>query len=173
MQNYKEIWKDVPSYEGRYQISNLGNVKSIERKDSLGRIVKEKIRAFKYCKNGYHKMTLNGAAGKRTETVHRLVLLAFKGYSKLEVNHINGVKTDNRLENLEYCSHSLNMMHAHLTGLIDNRGEKNGRSKLTRACAERIKYGHQGMTQQAIAKIYGVSIAQVSMIRSGKYWKHI
>jgi hypothetical protein len=99
-------------------------------------------------------------------------MLAFVGESELYVNHINGVKTDNRLENLEYCTQAENHRHAANTGLMA-RGEKNGSSKLTRACAERIKYGHQEMMQKDIAKIYGISRELVSQIRSGKYWKHI
>jgi DNA-binding transcriptional regulator LsrR (DeoR family) len=66
------------------------------------------------------------------------------------------------------------MIHAFNTGLsIPVKGEKHGRSKLTRACAERIKYGHQGMTQKEIAEIYGIAREQVSAIRSGKNWQHI
>lgn len=173
MQSYKEIWKDIPGYEGRYQVSNLGRVKSLRRKDSLGRIVKGKIRAFKYCKNGYHTMTLDGANKRKTEKVHRLVLLAFKGYSTLEVNHINGIKTDNRLENLEYCNHSLNMVHAHLTGLIDNRGEKNGTSKLSRDQVLEIRALKGHLTQSKIAQMFNVSEAQIHKILSKKRWKHI
>jgi len=173
MQSYKEIWKDVPGYEGRYQVSNLGRVKSLRRKDSLGRIVKEKIRAFKYCKNGYHTMTLDGDTRRKTEKVHRLVLLAFKGYSKLEVNHINGVKTDNRLENLEYCNHSSNMMHARLTGLINNKGERSGTSKLSKDQVLEIRSLKGHLTQSKIAEMFNVSEGQIQKILSNKRWKHI
>ena len=99
-------------------------------------------------------------------------MLAFIGESNLEVNHINGIKADNRLENLEYCSRSENIQHAYNSGLSPI-GENHYKSKLTRACADRIKYGHHGMTLQAIARIYGITKQHVSDIRLGRTWKHI
>ena len=165
MQNYEEIWKDAPGYEGRYQVSNLGKVKSLK-------FDKERTLKFGLNRGGYYFVNLCKGGAQKTNSVHRLVMLAFVGKSDLEVNHINGIKTDNRLENLEYCSRSENIQHAYDTGL-KARGENCYNSKLTRACAERIKYGHQGMTQKDIAKIYGIARELVSQIRSGKYWKHI
>ena len=165
MQTYEEIWKDVPGHEGLYQVSNLGRVKSL-------RFGKERILKPTPDKDGYYQVDLwKGGEGK-TNKIHRLVMLAFFGESDLEVNHINGIKTDNRLENLEYCTPSENIQHALDIGLMAI-GENHPNSKLTRACVERIKYGHQGMTQQAISEIYGIARSLVSVIRSGKKWKHI
>ena len=66
------------------------------------------------------------------------------------------------------------MRHAFDTGLASGqKGEKNYGSKLTRACVERIKYGHQGMTQAAIARIYGVLPCNISRIRSGERWTDV
>ena len=168
MQNYEEIWKDAPGYEGRYQVSNLGKVKSL----NYNRTCKEVILKAGKDGRGYLRVVLRKDGNSITNKVHRLVMLAFVGKSDLEVNHINGIKADNRFENLEYCSRSENIQHAYDTGL-KARGENCYNSKLTRACAERIKYGHQGMTQKDIAKIYGIARELVSQIRSGKYWKHI
>ena len=158
MQNYEEIWKDVPGYEGHYQVSNLGRVKSFKRG-------KERVLKPGFGANGYYHVVLYKGSECKINLVHRLVSLAFLGESKLDVNHKNGVKTDNRLENLEYCTKSENIQHAYDTNLIDK--------KLTRACAERIKYGHQGMLQKDIAEIYGITRQLVSLIRSGRAWKHI
>ena len=158
MQSYKEIWKDVPGYEGHYQVSNLGRVKSFKRG-------KERMLKPGLGSKGYYLVVLWKGGEVKTHTIHRLVIRAFWGESKLDVNHKNGVKTDNRLENLEYCTKSENIQHAYDTDLIDK--------KLTRACVERIKYEHQGMTQQSIAEIYGITRQLVSQIRSGKTWKHI
>jgi len=167
MQNYKEIWKDIPNYEGMYQVSNLGRVKSL--KFGKERTLKPGLDGSGYC----HIVLCKGGVQK-DKYIHRLVLLTFVGESELQVNHKNGVKTDNRLENLEYCTRSENAQHAFDTGLnIGRRGEKNSNSKLTRAFAERIKYGHQGMTQKDIAEIYGIARSLVSDIRLGKLWKHI
>jgi hypothetical protein len=165
MQNYEEIWKDVPNYEGVYQVSNLGRVKSLK----WG---KERILKPRYDGYGYAQVGLCKGGERKDYKVHRLMMLAFVDASDLQVNHINGIKADNRLVNLEYCTASENTLHAYKIGLIP-KGENHGRAKLTRACVERIKYGHQGMTQQAISEIYGVSAVQVHMIRSGKSWKHI
>ena len=165
MQSYKEIWKDIPNYEGVYQVSNLGRVKSLK----FGR---DKILKPQEDGGGYMQVGLWKEGGVKKLKVHRLVMHLFIGASDLQVNHKNGIKTDNCLENLEYCTGSQNVQHAFDIGL-SSKGEKHYASKLTRACAERIKYGHQGMTQQEIAKIYGVNKQQVYSIRSGKTWKHI
>jgi hypothetical protein len=167
MQSYKEIWKDVPEYEGLYQVSNLGRVKSLK----FGR---ERILKPQEGKQGYMHVFLYKEGDVKFYRVHRLMMLAFVGESNLQVNHINGIKTDNRLENLEYCTGSQNIKHAFNTGLsVPVKGEKHGRSKITRACVERIKYGHQGVSQKEIARIYGITQSQVSRVRSGRLWKHI
>lgn len=173
----KEVWKDIPNYEGMYQVSNLGRVKSLERFvyfNDTGRTVKERILATRLNKSGYSISALCKGNKMEGKAVHRLVMLVFVGDSELEVNHINGVKTDNRLENLEYCTRSENNQHAYDTGLRKaNKGEDNGLAKLTTADAERIKYGHKDINQSAIAKMYGVDKALISRIRLGKSWKHI
>jgi hypothetical protein len=97
----QEIWKDIPGYEGIYQASSLGNIK---------RIKKNKLIASVLDKNGYCSAHLckNGKGIKWR--CHRLIVMAFIGISKQEVDHINGIKTDNRLENLEYVSKRENQL---------------------------------------------------------------
>lgn len=167
MSKMEEIWKDIPNYEGIYQASNLGRIKSLK-------FGKERVLRHGLHKVGYCYIYLYKRGKGITNLVHRLVAIAFLGESDLQVNHKNGIKSDNRLENLEYCTGSENNKHAYDIGLKAGRkGENNPSSKLTRACVERIKYGHQGMTQRAIAEIYGITQSQVSLIRLGKNWKHI
>jgi hypothetical protein len=167
MKSNIEHWKDIPNYEGLYQVSNLGRVKSLK-------FGKERVLKPRCDSSGYVQVVLCKGGEKKDYRVHRLVMLAFVSESDLQVNHKSGIKTDNRLENLEYCTQSENTIHAYDIGLISPaRGEKHPVSKLTRECAERIKYGHQGITQEEIAKIYGVAQSQVYRIRSGKQWKHI
>ena len=96
----KEIWKDIPNYEG-YQVSNLGRVKSLERIDALGHRLKEKI-LKPQTNSRYYQVCLCKNSKVKKYFVHRLVWIAFNGTipEGLQVNHINEVKTDNRLSNL-------------------------------------------------------------------------
>ena len=170
MQSYKEIWKDVPGYEGHYQVSNLGRVKSLPR-TFFGRTYRGKILSPTIARN-YHHVLFSVNSNKKTLKVHRLVALAFLGESDLQVNHKNGIKTDNRLENLEYCTQSENMNHAVEMGVI-KRGKDVNTNKLNENDVMKIKYGHHNLPQKEIAKLYGVTPASISSIRLGKTWKHI
>lgn len=98
--NNKEIWKDLPWYEWKYFISNLWNIKSYRKKLNP------------YCNQYWYKQTiLLKDKIKKTVLIHRMVLLAFMWDSLLQVNHKNWIKIDNRLENIEYCTHSENQLH--------------------------------------------------------------
>ena len=113
----KEIFKDIPNYEGMYQVSNLGNVKSLPRYRktgtiSNGYITKEKILKKTIFSNGYIIVTLSNCGKKEKKSVHQLVAIAFLGHKpngfKLVVDHINNIKTDNRLENLQIITNREN-----------------------------------------------------------------
>ena len=106
----EEIWRDIAGYEGLYQVSNCGRVKSFYRG---GRILKQSL------KRGYMFVELYLNTNGKIHIVHRLVAQAFipNPLNKLEVNHINGIKTDNRVENLEWVTRSENEQHAYDTGL--------------------------------------------------------
>lgn len=122
-----EFFKDIPNYENHYQISNLGNVKSFKKN-------KEKLLVPVKCRKGYLNIKLSIDGKPKTYKIHRLVLLAFKpdeNFKVAQINHINGIKTDNRVENLEWCDQFHNMQHAIKTGLrTGNIGSINGRAKL-------------------------------------------
>lgn len=118
----QEIWKDVEEFNGVYKISNLGRLKSISRtvKHPKGScVLKEKFLSQVINKKGYieFQITYNGKHYSRK--AHRLVADAFisNPLSLPQVNHINGDKTDNRVENLEWCNNSKNQRHAVRIGL--------------------------------------------------------
>ena len=106
----KEIWKNIKGYEGLYQVSNLGRVKSLERKDNLGRKVNEKILKNRNATHGYIAVILSKDSNKKTYRVHRLVAEAFipNPNKYLEVNHKDENKSNNRIDNLEWCDRKYN-----------------------------------------------------------------
>ncbi|HDP5827287.1 TPA: HNH endonuclease [Staphylococcus aureus] len=110
----KEEWRDIPNYEGLYQVSNLGRVKSLARKTNQtnkNRHIKEKILRQRKQKYGYTEVTLRKNNKRVHHRVHRLVMLAFTGSSELPVNHIDGDKSNNIVSNLEYCTYQENTIH--------------------------------------------------------------
>lgn len=114
-------WKTVVGYEGLYEVNELGQVRSLPRYTTKGRILK--IYTNKH--NGYQYVCLCKNNKSVTRRLHRVVMEAFFGKrDELQINHINGIKNDNRLVNLEYCTQSENMRHAYDMGLEIPRGRK-------------------------------------------------
>ena len=106
----EEIWKDVRGYEGLYAVSNWGRVKSLGNDKSR----KEKILRLSKYGRGYLKVNLWKEGKRTTYIVHRLVLSTFspvENMDELDVNHIDEVKTNNNLNNLEWCTHKENINH--------------------------------------------------------------
>lgn len=109
-----EIWKDIKDYEWLYQISNLWNIKSLERYKknySKKQLVKEKILSIWDNWKWYKVVNLNKFNKSKTFYVHRLVWLSFLENPKKEINHKDWDKSNNRLENLEWCTSSENNQH--------------------------------------------------------------
>ena len=109
----EEVWRDIEGYEGLYQVSNMGRVKSLGRKDRFGRVIKERILEPAVTHNGYLRVGLHVDGKRKMLRVHRLVCEAFHENpdNKSEVNHVNENKTDNRACNLEWSTRTENCNH--------------------------------------------------------------
>lgn len=122
----EEIWKDIKGYEGLYQVSNLGRVRSLAKRDRLGRSHPEKIKSTVDNGGGYLCVNLKRDGRQGMFTVHRLVAQAFLPIieGKNEVNHLDGNKKNNLVDNLQRCNRSENMKHAAIKGLCKNFGQR-------------------------------------------------
>lgn len=120
-----EIWKDIPNYEGLYQISNLGNVKSLYRITNNNHIIHEKILKPQDNNNGYLIVNLYKNNKMKAKLIHRLVAKTFidnpNNYSY--INHIDKNKSNNTVNNLEWCTQSYNVIYS--KGRKVNQYDKN------------------------------------------------
>lgn len=113
----KAIWKDIPGYEGLYQISNLEQIMSKARLDCFGRYVSERIRRLTAGKDGYLLVELSKNGIKKTFKVHRLVAETFipNPNNYTEINHKDENRQNNRASNLEWCSRTYNANYGNHT----------------------------------------------------------
>lgn len=123
----EEIWKDVPEYNGMYQISNLGNIKS-QHYNRMNGQKPGKLLKSTLMKNGYVSLELRMNDTNKRHLVHRLIAEVFipNPNNKPNVNHINGIRNDNRIDNLEWCTQSENILHAFKRGTKIPTGPKKG-----------------------------------------------
>lgn len=186
--SYQENWKPIPDWEGYYEVSDLGRVRSLPRtiicpnnqgqistRSIQGRILKPKLTQF-----GYHTVALCRDAEMRHHFVHRLVCQAFIGprpSEDHEVAHGDAIRTDNRLKNLRWATKQENGADKvrHGNSLI---GEKHAEAKLTEAAAREIiatkGLKRSGARTREMARRFGVSVATIHKVRSDKTrWKHL
>ena len=162
------IIRDIKGYEGLYTVDEFGNVMSVKR----GKLISQ----HKF-PNGYVYVNLHKRGKTKTARVHRVVAETFipNPSECTQVNHKNGLKTDNRLTNLEWCDPRKNMRHAMENGLFDHRGESNPSSKLTVEDVEAIrsKYvrGSKECGTVALGREYNVSNVMIGKIVRNKNWK--
>jgi hypothetical protein len=176
-----EEWRDVKGYEGLYQVSNYGRVKSLERTEKFGefshRTFKSVIKKQREMTKGvgYLITDLSKKRIQKTISIHRLVAENFilNPFSKKEVNHKDGNKLNNQVLNLEWVTPKENIAHAISNGKIDKRGEKSNFSKLTSKKVIQIRKLKGKFSHQKISEKFKVSRANISIILQGKTWKHI
>ena len=195
LNNCAEFWRDIKGYEGLYQISNLGRVKSLHRKyiNQYGEfgekeefIKKQKLSAFNKSQKdtkGYFVVSLaNNDRGKWVR-VHRLVATAFlpNPHNLPEVNHKDGNKQNNNVDNLEWVTRSQNNLHAWRTGLREKGetervkkikehtlGLKNISKEMVLDIFKNCKSGIKGFSARAFANKYGISVQTVCNIKDLK-----
>ena len=160
MENYKVI-KDYPDYA----ITRDGEVCNLK--------TNRKLKPYKD-RTGYICLNITRRSSKIHFKIHRLVAVAYidniNNYP--QVNHINGIKADNRVENLEWCTPSQNIKHAFINKLIISPfGEKHGKSKLTELQVLEIR--NSSLSKKELAVLYNVSERNINFIINRRGWKHI
>lgn len=169
----KEVWKDIDGYNGDYKVSNLGRVKSF-KKDKINGIVMKQDNA----RLGYKRICLCLENVKKNFFIHRLVAKAFidNPYNKPQVNHKNGKPSDNRVENLEWCTASENHLHSYavLNKQIP-KGESHPYAILSKENVINIRklYASGGLLQKEIAEYYNIKRRHVCKIVNRQIWNHI
>jgi hypothetical protein len=163
-----EEWKDIVGYENRYKISTLGRV-YLKTKD--------RVCNLRNHNKGYKYISLYGNdKSEKRFLVHRLVAMAFIENSSIDrncVNHKDGVKTNNSVDNLEWCTRSENNKHASETNLVSN-GSSRWNSKLDDLKIKSIREIYSnGVYQRVIAEKFNITQGQVSMIVNNKNWKQV
>ena len=179
----EEIWKDIPNYEGYYQISNLGKVKALKR-EIKNQYACGRYLALQKNKQGYYYVDLSKDTIRKRFNVHRLVALTFipNPLNKPCINHIDGIKTNNNINNLEWCSYSENTKHAIKNGLWVIKMTDERKNKIATKNKDRcskpvnqllndkiIKTFYSIAQAQCETKIYNLSRAIKTKTRAGGY----
>lgn len=177
----QEIFKPIKGYEGLYEVSNLGRVKSLCKEWICGRNT-PKRKEETIIRNGHRKdydfVSLSKDKKIKYPSIHRLVAEQFiiNYENKPDINHKDGNKRNNYFKNLEWCTKSENQTHAYKKGFqISKKGSQHHQSKLTENDVFEIKElcGKGGKSQREIGELYGIKQAQVSRIVCNKRWNHI
>lgn len=173
-----EVWKDIEGYEGLYQVSNLGRVKSLERIDRLERKVKERMLSIRDNGTGYKFVDLHKNNKAKRFYVHRLVASTFipNPEYKPEVNHLDGDKANNVVFNLCWSTRKENLRHAANTGLT-KRGDQNKLTKIKDADVLFIRENYEAYNEdynaEALAKKFETTENYIKGIVYGKKRKYV
>lgn len=180
-----EVWKDIPGFEGCYQASTFGRIRSLGGSITMANrwgtetTINKKGRVLRpwISKSGYLYI---GLGLKSKKEVHYFVAVTFLGprLHLHQVNHKDGIKTNNDISNLEWCTRSANIKHAFATGL-NHSGSKHGISKLDEQQVTEIKMLLEGKKRYSkpyysdLAKDYGVDRKTIEAIAKNKTWRQI
>ena len=175
-----EEWRPVVGWEGYYSVSSLGRVRSETRrghntKPGRARRLTGKVKRPSQSAWGYLQARMTRGGVPTQKMVHRLVVEAFIGPVEkgFQVDHKNGIKTDNRVENLEIVTPKQNVRHCHATGLTLNHGETHCDAKLTFDDVRDIRRRAGTVSQADMAREYGVDASCISRIVSRKAWRNV
>ena len=177
----QEIWKPVPGFEGRYDVSNMGNVRTVGRfinaPRGRERWIQERNLSTHITTRGYVQTMFKIGTKNIHQLIHRVVASAFiqNPHELPQVNHIDGDKTNNHVENLEWCTSQDNCTHARREKLYEQaRGERGGGAKLTNEEVLFIRTRlASGETHTAIANDYSISRTVITRIANGTRWATI
>ena len=163
--------------DGYFQIDKNGKIWRTATRNGKNKFAKVSRREMK-CKSysGYIQIGIYKNRKQYYCYAHRLIWIYFNGEipDELEVNHKNGIKINNCLENLELVTRSGNNKHAFETGLINVQGESNSHAKLTNSDIRLIRSRYENSeTQTEIAKDFNIKQQQISRIVNRKHWSHI
>lgn len=178
-----EEWRPVVGWEGLYEVSNLGRVRSLDReyipkdRTTSSPLQGRMLITYKFHAYGYLGVGLSRDGKPRRRYVHTLVLEAFVGPRPpgMYCNHIDADPTNNRVSNLEWCTQKQNMQHASRLGRTKNpAGEDHARAKVT---AEQVltirRMAQEGESQRELASLFGLSRRAVRLIINRETWKHL
>jgi hypothetical protein len=176
----KEIWKDIPGYEGYYQVSNYGKIMGVNRTlvykkrgKEHSHFVKRKVLSQIINHKGYFRICLRKNGNSKQGNVSRLVAIAFvpNPENKPQVNHIDGNKLNDRVDNLEWVTARENIIHGYKNGLFPKK--RKSKKHFKKEDVFRIRDLIKTQTLSSVAKEYNACVSTIHAIKHKINWKNL